>query len=73
MVKPEGVRLVAPDGTEYPADIHLERISQDGINIWRVEPPDDCPPIGRNWQVVCRKLPPKTGLSIPVELHVDPE
>lgn len=60
---PEGVRFVMTSGEEIPVDCVYSGKDDDGLHVWRPA----WAPAGRVKNILVRKLPPRTSLTLPEE------
>jgi hypothetical protein len=62
---PTGVRIVAPDGREFPCDVLRDPDGdEDGCAMWVAVPREELPLAGPGWVVAADMLPGHSILSV---------
>lgn len=59
--RPQGVRIIHPDGTSTPCELAYEGRTE-GVHIWSV-----LQPVGPDDRVHVATLPPHTAVMVPLE------
>lgn len=64
MSAPQGVRLVLPDGTEFPLELTHRGLDTNGIDIWQATVPVSLSGLLAGAEVRAAVLPARTGIAV---------